>query len=255
MAIRGTWSAHDVLTDLCCTPEDYCPESSSLKYRAHNGMLEAARGVAALAKETVTKELNEHPDFSLLLVGHSLGGSVAAIIGTLWGETFSNITVYGYGSACVSPLYDRGSNEATIISILLEGDPFSCLSLGHVADVSFALDFLCGNPDLRATILMRTDGPMNQLESRDLEWCFRTMEDIHEKMVGEKLYPPGKLLFLKQRNKKAHRRFEVREVPPSFFRYWKISPFMFDLSRHVPRLYESSLRRVIAELKRSKNSR
>jgi hypothetical protein len=76
LSIRGTWSPHDVLTDLCCTPEDYIV--GKRQHQAHNGMLEAARGVDSMAQELIAQELEEHPDYSLLLVGHSLGGSVAA---------------------------------------------------------------------------------------------------------------------------------------------------------------------------------
>jgi hypothetical protein len=238
LAIRGTWSAHDVLTDLCCTPEDYYV--SSCHHRAHNGMLAAARGVASVAEEMIAQELEAHPDYTLLLVGHSLGGSVAAILGNLWEKTFKGVTAYAYGGACVSPKGDRGG--ANIVSVLSDGDPFSCLSLGHVADVSFALNHLCDNPDLRATILMRTDGSVQKLEKRDLEWCSEIMEKIHEQMVGEKLYPPGRLVFLSKPNNKRDGTCEAREVAPDFFRDLRIGPRMFDLSRHVPRLYEARLR-------------
>jgi hypothetical protein len=240
LAIRGTLSAHDVLTDLCCTPEDYFV--SSRRHRAHNGMLAAARGVASQAEEIVAQELEDHPDYNLLLVGHSLGGSVAAVLGALWKEEFPGVTVYAYGAACVAPLGDL--DGANIVSVMSDGDPFSCLSLGHVADVSFALAYLCDDPDLRTTILMRTDGPVDGQEQRDLQWCSKTMEKIHEQMVGEKLYPPGRLLFLSSPTKKSHM-CEVKEVPPNFFRDLKIGPRMFDLSRHVPRLYEARLRNSV----------
>ena len=244
-SIRGTWSAHDVLTDLWCTPEDYTVSTKT--YRAHNGMLEAARGLASYAEEIITKELEDNPDYTLLLVGHSLGGSVAAILGTLWAEKFTNITVFGFGAACVSPIddtsreQDETNNGLTIFTVLLDGDPFSCLSLGHVADVSFALDYLCQNPDLRSTVLMRTDGPTNQIEDRDLEWCSTTMEEIHKEVANEKLFPPGRLIFMPYKEK-GHVQYMMREVSPQFFRYWKIGRRMFDLSRHVPRLYEAKLK-------------
>jgi hypothetical protein len=219
-------------------------------------MLEAARGVASLAKETIQQELQDHPDYNLLLVGHSLGGSVAAILGTLWEKTFSfcNVTVYAYGPACVSPTLMNDNTGTTIVSVLLEGDPFSCLSLGHVADVSGALDYLCQHPDLRSAIRMRTDGPVHQLESRDLEWCSQRMEEMQENMIlGEKLYPPGRLLFIHKSKHTKRDDCEIEEVPPEFFRYWKIGPRMFDLSRHVPRLYEASLRRGIAKTQKKRN--
>lgn len=206
-------------------------------------MLIAARGVASLAEEIITKELKDNPEYKLLLVGHSLGGSVASILGTLWEKKYSDVTVYAFGAACVSPIDDRGG--ARIFSVVSDGDPFSCLSLGHVADVSFALAYLCENPDLRATILMRTDEPVDKMEERDLQWCSETMTEMQGDMVGEKLYPPGRLLFLSSPNKNDDT-CRLIEVPPQFFRDLRIYPRMFSLSRHVPRLYETRLRKCVA---------
>jgi hypothetical protein len=167
---------------------------------------------------------------------------LVAVLGTLWENTFTNIVVYAYGAACVMP--DRGQEESgiTIVSVMSEGDPFSCLSLGHVADVSIALAQLCENPGLRTTILMRTDGSIPDMEERDLQWCCSTMQELHESMVGEKLYPPGKLLFLRREGRHCH----AQEVPANFFRDLVIGPRMFDLSRHVPRMYEARLRESLA---------
>jgi len=248
LAIRGTWSAQDVLTDLCCTTEEY---SIGRKERlsAHSGMLTAARGVALLAEDTIVQELKDHQDYTLLLVGHSLGGSAAAVLGTLWAETFANVTVYCYGPACVFPesLECKGAN---IVSLLLDGDPFSCLSLGHVADVSGALDHLCEKTDLRRLIIARTDEPLRRLHESDLEWCSQTMAGILEASRTEKLYPPGRLLFIHKKSKHFSKPdCSVQEVPPSFFLYWKLGPRMFDLTRHAPKVYESSLRKSIARLK------
>jgi hypothetical protein len=116
------------------------------------------------------------------------------------------------------------------------------LSLGHVADVSIALAQLCENPELRTTILMRTDGSIPNMEERDLQWCCSTMQELRESMVGEKLYPPGKLLFLRREGRNCH----AQEVPADFFRDLVIGPRMFDLSRHVPRMYEARLRESLA---------
>ena len=209
-------------------------------------MLEAARGVAALAEDIVISELRQYPDYSLLVVGHSLGGSVAAVLATLWEEKFPNIHVYAYGAACVTT--ETGTkSRAKIVSVMGEGDPFSCLSLGHVADVSVALAELCDNPDLRTTILMRTDGRLEDMDERDLVWCSSTMQELRRSMKGEKLYPPGRLLYLSKPDKRQ-RHVYAREVPTHFFQDLVIGPRMFDLSRHVPRLYETRLRDCVATM-------
>jgi hypothetical protein len=226
-----------VLTDLCCTSEEYFV--GRRRHKAHNGMLAAARGVSSMAEEIVAEELEENPGYSLLLVGHSMGGSVAAILGNMWEQKFADTTVYAYGPACVSPENDRGS--CNIVSVLVEGDPFSCLSLGHVGDASCALSHLCENAELRSTIQRRTDGPTEYLEDRDLEWCSEAMKEIEEQMIGEKLFPPGRLLFITNVSK-SHRTSTIREVPTDFFRNLRVGPRMFDLSRHLPRLYEARLR-------------
>ena len=273
VGIRGTWSANDVLCDLCCTSEEYrvSPNRNSrrkhlsrrTKYKAHHGMLEAARGVDELLRETIMKELDADPTLSLILVGHSLGGSVAAVLGTLWEDTFDDIVVYAYGAACVAPpnvlsSLDRGGKTSvTIVSVVNEGDPFPSLSLGHVADVSVALSTLCENPDLRNTILIHTDGRIDDLDEHDKKWCSETMQELRNSMTGEKLYPPGRLLFLPslfsgkeskhldQEDKEAR----VCEVTPDFFHDLVIGPKMFDLSRHVPRLYHKRLLKSLAHAK------
>jgi pimeloyl-ACP methyl ester carboxylesterase len=278
VGIRGTWSAKDLLTDLCCTPEEYQVSSSSSSsrnggatlrtHKAHRGMLEAARGVDALARDVIAKELEADPSLSLVIVGHSLGGSVAAVLGTLWEDSFPHIYVYAYGPACVTPsmeynhISNGGKTTVTIVSAINEADPFPVLSLGHVADVSHALARLCDNAELRCTILIRTDGRIKDMDERDLEWCSETMQGLRESMVGEKLYPPGRLLFLTRRhtrnNYTNNKGFGIRnpprpttnknepqcraiEVPSTFFHDLVIGHRMFDLTRHVPRLYEKQL--------------
>ena len=201
-------------------------------------MLAAARGVMSLAEEIIEQELDSHPDYSVVLVGHSLGGSVAAVLGQMWADTFGGIRVYAYGPACVAPMDDI--SRKIVVSVLLEGDPFSSLSLGHVADTSFAVSHLCEDEDLRTNILVVTDGPLDTMDKGDLRWCKDRMEEIREQMTGAKLYPPGRLLFVgASENRKG--RSVIREVPSSFYGELRIGTRMFDLRRHVPRVYQRRL--------------
>ena len=267
VGVRGTWSGHDVLVDLSCTSEEY--QVALQKYRAHKGMLDAARGVDQLAKDIVEKEFENYPDYKLIICGHSMGGSVAAILGTLWRKSFQqSIKVYAYGPACTFPLEnkdDEKDNALSIVSVLNEGDPFSCLSLGHVADLSYCLDRLCDDGDLRSTILWRTDGKTPEMEERDLQWCEESLLKLKQRPSNDQstakntLYPPGKLILLRtdRHDDKIHDRWmEPRKipfknrarkgcyaqpVPKSAFQDLVIGPRMVDLTRHVPKLYESRL--------------
>lgn len=98
-------SPRDVLTDLCATCENFfvedkpdyaeigniqCDQNSSndssdamhstlpiMIGRAHKGMVDAAKAVARMTGKTITDELQSAEDYTLVLVGHSLGGGVA----------------------------------------------------------------------------------------------------------------------------------------------------------------------------------
>jgi len=272
LSIRGTYSAHDVLTDLCCRTVDFCVGTKL--YSAHEGMLEGARGIQEETEYLVKSELAAHPDYKLKIVGHSLGGGVAAILARLLSHSLSvPASVYTFGAPCVSPTQQSPPHDAVgkqpddddngdhrndtdgndsaedvrIYSVLNEGDPFCCISLGHFADVTAALSELCEKPDLRAMILMRTDGRVEDMDDCDLRWCLQTMNQMRRRMKGEKLHPPGNLLYL-SKDQQRSQEFQLEYVPPEFFDELVIGPKMFDFAQHIPRLYESRLRNCLESL-------
>ena len=247
LSIRGTWSPRDILTDLCCTGEDF--ETPSGTKHAHHGMLEAARGIASDVKEAVQTFLNANNDYALVIVGHSLGGGVAAVLGTLWEDIFPGVHVYAYGCPCVGLLDMGPTNSKSIVSVVGEGDPFSCLSLGHIADLSSAIAYLCENESLRTATLIHSDGPVEEMDEQDLKWCFETMEEIRGQMTGNTMYPPGRILYISRRNldSAVDDAIALREMPASYFRDLRLHARMLDISRHVPTMYENYLQRLWEE--------
>jgi len=251
LCIRGTLSARDVLTDLCCTAEDFVPHgyhennSGETQHvsRAHHGMLEAARAVDRMTRRTVAAQMSANPDYGLVLVGHSLGGGVAAVLGTLWQEVFPNLMVFAYGCPCVGPLNTKPTDNMNIVSVVGEGDPFSCLSLGHIADVSAALSRLCDDQELRNAILDRTQGRLDEMDEKNISWCATEMEKLRDHMQGEKFFPSGRILHVAFGPSKN---ISLRQVSADFFRDLPLHPRMFDLTRHVPGRYEEALARLRA---------
>ena len=77
---------------------------SKYRARAHQGMLEGARGVSKMTRKIIAAELASNPEYKLVIVGHSLGGGAAAVLGTMWQDTFPGLIVYSYGSPCVGPI-------------------------------------------------------------------------------------------------------------------------------------------------------
>lgn len=272
LAVRGTWSPHDLLTDLCCLPQDFECESMprsntttaarklsavfSKPARAdrrcgHHGMLEAAKAVHSDVNDTLRREMNDHPDYALVLVGHSLGAGVAALLSCLLEQQFPDLRVFLYGAPCAVPAGARLHDN--IVSVISEGDPFCRLSLGHVADISHALALLCEDPMLRHDILLRTS--QQDMAETDLEWCYHEMQTLRSKMTAEKLFPPGRILLLTPATasllqpRKSPLSADggdelpsLRHVPMDHFRDLVIGPRMLDLSKHIPSLYEKNLR-------------
>lgn len=247
LSIRGTWSARDILTDLCCTGEDF--ETPSGTKHAHHGMLEAARAIATDVEESVQTFLNTNRDYTLVIVGHSLGGGVAAILGTLWEHVFPGVHVYSFGTPCVGPLNVEPTSSKSIVSVVGEGDPFSCLSLGHIADLSSAIAYLCKNDSLRTAALIHSDSRPEDMDEQDLKWCYDSMQEIRSQMTGNTMYPPGRILYISRSNLNPFVQDDIalREMPPNFFGDLRLHARMLDLSRHVPRMYENYLQRLWEE--------
>lgn len=210
--------------------------------RAHYGMVEAARSVSRMTQLTIAKELANSGD-TLVIVGHSLGGGTAAVLGTMWRNTFPGLKVYTYGCPCVGPFDCYPGRNNNIVSVIVDGDPFSTLSLGHVADLTMAVSELCKDEKLRAEIMQRTEKCVTEMTKINLEWCRMKFQTIKNKMRGELLFPPGKtfLISKKSGNKNG---ISIREVSYTNFDELHLSPRMLDLSRHLPNQYEKCLKHL-----------
>jgi hypothetical protein len=306
LCIRGTLSPRDILTDLCCTAhnvvafdeedkeqddidvdpfratnnglgfdpvQSLVDESSSSEptndgLKAHQGMLEAAHSVSRMTRDKIASELEAHPELDLVLIGHSLGGGTAAVLGSLWQNTFPGLTVYAYGCPCVMNNLeeDHTNTKLSIVSVVAEGDVFASLSLGHLADVSSAVSYLCQNEDLRKSILARTQRNFQEMKEDDLEWSFTCMEQIvRDTMTRDKLYPAGRILYLSssETNNHAGRSVEehedvesslsshkhsLRYVSRDKFRDLMLHPRMIDLTRHAPTRYEEDLTQLWSDI-------
>lgn len=89
LTCRGTLGLEDLLTDMACDYVELFWQGQS--YQVHRGCREAARrlidgsggnDIMAVLKSS----LEEFPEFGLVLVGHSLGGAVAALLAIMLSE-------------------------------------------------------------------------------------------------------------------------------------------------------------------------
>jgi hypothetical protein len=289
LSIRGTLSPRDVLTDLCASCENFLVEDNpddvlsidndeepsitdsessvlgdideSIRCdwgqvqfsRAHSGMVDAAKCVARITAKIISEELHSDPTLSLVIVGHSLGGGIAAVLATMWKQRFVNrVRSIGFGNPCVFPLASSADCD-NIISVTGEGDPFACISLGHLANLSRALSKLCCDSGFREEIMQHTSS--ETMSEEDYAWCITAMTFLRKQMNSEILVPPGVIYVMSgslfdfpntDNNGESVLRCNIRAVDPAVFNELRISPRMFDLTRHVPARYEAVLQRIAA---------
>ncbi|GKY92523.1 hypothetical protein MPSEU_000222600 [Mayamaea pseudoterrestris] len=256
LCVRGTWSAHDVLTDLCCLPDEaqvelvrpgiFYSTREKRVIRAHHGMLQAARLLKDAVQELIHEELKANPEYSLVLVGHSMGGGVCALLKLLLQDTVTTATaVYIYGAPCVVSFDDWESiRDANIVSVLMDGDPFSRLSFGHISDIGAAVSNLCADPSLRSRIVATCRGSIANMSDEDLSWCTDTHLGLQKSMANEKLVPPGRILRLSLSGRNQKRVVSLREESPANYLWLHIRPGMFDLQHHVPAKYIWTLQQL-----------
>jgi hypothetical protein len=262
------------VTDLCASAENFLVEDGPeireigeeedndvstatpplIVGRAHKGMVDGAKSVARVTGKVISNELDAHPDYSLVIVGHSLGGGIACVLGALWSRRFENrVRSIAYGSPCVFPLNNTRAFESVCISVMGERDPFATISLGHIADISKALSKLCQDKGFRDEILRRTGFGLlvNPLDTAgdNYEWCANAMVALRKQMDSEKLLPPGQILHmtgplidLTEGNNSA--RIGLKSVDVIIFNELKLHTRMFDVSFHIPLRYETMLRRL-----------
>uniref|UniRef100_A0A914WX69 sn-1-specific diacylglycerol lipase n=1 Tax=Plectus sambesii TaxID=2011161 RepID=A0A914WX69_9BILA len=89
VCIRGTLSLKDLITDLCAAEEDI-PLDDAGDMKSAAGLYQAHQGVVIGAKYVLAKLLDEGvlkaafsrlPEGKLVIVGHSLGGGIATVVG------------------------------------------------------------------------------------------------------------------------------------------------------------------------------
>jgi pimeloyl-ACP methyl ester carboxylesterase len=213
--------------------------------RAHHGMITAARALKNHTERILLDEIANHSGYSLVIAGHSMGGGAAALLGLLWQEKFRDLAVYAYGPPCLITHEDwKVTRACNIVSIVVQDDPFSCLSLGHIADITVAISHLCDDSNLRELVWKLTTRRVEDMDENTLRWCYDKMEKLQSEMSSEQLVPPGRLLVMDDPSRDGTN-VAIREVSPSHFDSLIIRPGMFDLTRHAPHNYILNLRKLL----------
>lgn len=96
LACRGTLGFEDVLADMTCDYDDLLWRGNT--YKVHKGIHASARrllyGGDGRVLITLRQALEEFEDYGVVLTGHSLGGSVTALLGVMLSEPSSTGTTF-----------------------------------------------------------------------------------------------------------------------------------------------------------------
>jgi hypothetical protein len=142
LTCRGTLGFEDVLTDMTCDYDEIAWQGQS--YMVHKGIHASARrllsGSGSRIMATLQAALEEHPDYGLVLCGHSLGGAVAAVLAILISEPSQASTSQSFVTGNPPKLLTGPPNREHDLSrppiILPQGRPVHVYSYGTPATVS-----------------------------------------------------------------------------------------------------------------------
>ncbi|KAK0490446.1 hypothetical protein IW261DRAFT_1324961 [Armillaria novae-zelandiae] len=302
LVIRGTMSLNEIAVDLTCDPEDFAPsrtigseddetpipgqftfptspaEPPPPKYQVHSGILRMAKAMGDVGKPVqiaVQEALHRNPGYDLVICGHSLGAGVAALLGLMWADVRTCLTVRSSGLPvkrrvsvyCFAPPATTDVplaklSENLIVSFVYSHDIVSRLSIGTVKDLRNAAMWLCdanvAGGALRESGYAAVTDRANKWKAGmgsqdDPDWFIAMRKTLEANMQQpKKMFPPGRLLWaLRDSDLHPTHRSEESSSGPDKLRLFEVldvektfSQILFAkdmLSAHLPHKYDSVL--------------
>jgi len=201
VAIRGTASIRDALTDLVCVPEELKEEERSL-YGAdiglthvHAGMWKAAKRLSLDLSPRVSQLLVENPDFQLVVTGHSLGAGTATLLTLLWRKEFAEKTQVTCFAFAIPQTMNEEAARATgaprTVDSSLTGTSYPTLGTAgfeHPLITSMILgNDLVPRLSLRSALQLAENGMQLGAGQRE----------VTSSVEVQALRPPGKIIYLR----------------------------------------------------------
>ncbi|XP_067859617.1 diacylglycerol lipase-beta isoform X2 [Heptranchias perlo] len=230
VAVRGTLSLEDALTDLSADCETLNVGEVMGECFVHKGINQAA---SYIHKKLINDGILDQafavaPEYKLVLAGHSLGAGAASILAIMLHRSFPQLRCYAFsppGGLLSKPLADY--TKGFIVSVVLGKDLIPRLSLSNVDDLKRRLlrivahcnrpkyqillrgcwyEVFGGNPDNFPAQL--DDGPREQLTQpllaeqnlmghRTASYTnFLEESPSSSPFQGPQLFPPGKIIHI-----------------------------------------------------------
>lgn len=257
ISIRGTFSTADLATDLdaeLLSLEEFgYPEGF-----VHGGVGQAAiRLKKRLENNDAWNELmTSCPDYKITVVGHSLGGGVAAVLTILFLNKYPQTTAYVYGTPPILDFRLATSEmvRKAVITVVHHNDIIPRLTLNGFLVLKSQIVYLLQeylrfherNPELpppRKWDLLFSLSKKSALKNSTLQEFVRTpliqehMAEIVRKMekFEKRLFLPGSLFYMRRTSHGRHSRMEFRHAFQEEFLEFKVSRRM--MVDHFPQTY------------------
>uniref|UniRef100_A0AAY4EW58 Diacylglycerol lipase-beta n=1 Tax=Denticeps clupeoides TaxID=299321 RepID=A0AAY4EW58_9TELE len=138
VAVRGTLSLKDVLTDLSAECENLPIEGVSGACYAHKGMCQAAGYLyRRLVNDGILSQaFSIAPEYRLVIVGHSLGAGTASLLAALLRSTYPTLQCYAFSppGGLMSKALAEYSRQF-VVSVVLGKDLVPRLSIPNMEDL------------------------------------------------------------------------------------------------------------------------
>uniref|UniRef100_A0A8C0FDG8 Diacylglycerol lipase-beta n=1 Tax=Bubo bubo TaxID=30461 RepID=A0A8C0FDG8_BUBBB len=138
VAVRGTLSFEDILTDLSADCEDLTLEDVLENGFVHKGITQAANYIyrKLINDGILNQAFTIAPEYKLVVVGHSLGGGTASILAIMLRNSFPALRCYAFsppGGLLSKSLADY--TKHFIVSVIVGKDLVARLSMPNMEDL------------------------------------------------------------------------------------------------------------------------
>ncbi|XP_006044397.4 diacylglycerol lipase-beta isoform X1 [Bubalus bubalis] len=281
VAIRGTMSLQDILTDLSAESEPLDIECEAQDCWAHKGISQAARYVYRRLVDDgiLSQAFSVAPEYRLVIVGHSLGAGAAALLALMLKSPYPQVRCYAFSpprGLLSKSLYEY--SKTFIVSLVLGKDVIPRLSVTNLEDLKRRIlrviahcnkpkykillrgcwyELFGGSPEDLPTELDGGDltqpllGEHSLLVHGSPAYSFSSESPLESPTKYPPLYPPGRIIHLEEEGASGScscspaARYTVRWAHESEFSRILIGPKM--LTDHMPDILMRVLDHVVSD--------